>query len=81
MSAITVAYVATPMVHDAKVKSRSLQKLGVKITPDRVARTVWRAAHGRKLMWRIGLDAKVLNLIVRLFGDHFSIIARRLGGY
>lgn len=81
VSAITVAYVATPMVHDAKVKSRSLQKLGVKITPDRVAKTVWRAAHGRKLMWRIGLDAKVLNLVVRLFGDHFSIIARRLGGY
>lgn len=81
VSAITVSYVATPMVNEAKVRSRSLEKLGVKMTPDRVAETVWRAAHGRRLTWRIGFDAKLLNLVVRLLGDHFSWMARRLSGY
>ena len=81
VSAITVAYVATPMVTDAKVRARSLDKLGVKITPERVAETVWRAAHGRKLMWRIGFDAKLLHMVVRLLGDRFSWIGKRLAGY
>lgn len=81
VSAITVAYVATPMVTDAKVKARSIEKLGVKITPQRVAETVWHAAHGRKLMWRIGFDAKLLHMVVRLLGDRFSWIGKRLAGY
>ncbi|WP_170253357.1 MULTISPECIES: SDR family NAD(P)-dependent oxidoreductase [Alphaproteobacteria] len=81
VSAITASYVTTPLVYGAKVKARSIERLGVKIPPQRVAETVWRAAHGRKLIWRVGFDAKLLHLAVRLFGDHFSIIARRLSGY
>lgn len=45
VSAILVAYVQTPMVNDAEVKAKSIDKLGVKVKPEQVAKGVWKAAH------------------------------------
>jgi len=49
-------YVRTPMLKDGKnVKSmKALNVLGGQINAEKVAKTVWAAAHGNKLHWKIG---------------------------
>lgn len=81
VSAILVAYVQTPMVNDAKVKAASIDKLGVKVKPEDVAEIVWKAAHGNKVLWRVGADAKILNLVVRLLGSWSRGVTKMLTGY
>jgi NAD(P)-dependent dehydrogenase (short-subunit alcohol dehydrogenase family) len=81
VSAILVAYVQTPMVSDAKTKAATIEKLGVKVLPEAVAETVWKAAHGNKVLWRVGTDAMLLNLLVRLPGSWVRGIYKRLNGY
>jgi NADP-dependent 3-hydroxy acid dehydrogenase YdfG len=76
VSAIYVAYVQTGMVFDAAVKPASIDRLGVKVTPQRVAATVWKAAHGSRVHWRVGLDARLINLAARLFGAALAPVYR-----
>jgi len=78
VSAIYVAYVRTPMVLDAQVKAASIERLGVKVTAEQVAQYVWRAAHGRRSHWRVGFDARAINLASRIFGSALAPIYRRL---
>ena len=78
VSAIYVAYVQTGMVFDAAVKPASIERLGVKIPPQRVAKTVWKAVHGDRVHWRVGLDARLINLAVRLLGGGIAPVYRRL---
>jgi short-subunit dehydrogenase len=78
VAAIYVAYVQTGMVFDAAVKPASIERLGVKITPQRVAQTVWRAVHGRRVHWRVGLDARLMNAAARLFGSGLAPIYARI---
>jgi NAD(P)-dependent dehydrogenase (short-subunit alcohol dehydrogenase family) len=58
-------YVRTPMLKDGKnVKSmKTLKALGGQINPEKVVKTVWKAAHRNKLHWNIGLT----NLMVLQF--------------
>jgi len=76
VSAIYVAYVQTAMVFDAPVKPASIDRLGVKVTPQRVAATVWKAAHGNRVHWRVGLDARLINFAARLFGAGLAPVYR-----
>ena len=69
VSAIYVGYVQTGMVFGAKVKPASIERMGVKVTPQQVAATVWRAVHGNRVHWRVGSDAWLVNLAVRLLGS------------
>jgi len=78
VSAIYVAYVQTGMVFDAEVKPASIERLGVKITPQRVAATVWNAVHGNRVHWRVGLDARVINFAARLLGARIGPIYQRI---
>lgn len=78
VAAIYVAYVQTGMVLDAEVKPATMARLGVRIPPERVAATVWRAVHGRRVHWRVGLDAALINLAVRLLGGAVAPIYARL---
>ena len=78
VSAIYVAYVQTGMVFDAKVKPASIDRLGVKVTPQQVAATVWKAVNGNRVHWRVGLDARLINFAVRLLGSGIAPIYRRL---
>jgi NADP-dependent 3-hydroxy acid dehydrogenase YdfG len=78
VSAIYVAYVQTGMVFDAAVKPASIERLGVKIAPQRVAATVWKAVHGDRVHWRVGLDARMINLAVRLLGAGIAPVYRRI---
>ena len=81
VSAIVAPYVNTPMVNDAIFKARTVQKLGVKIEPEQVAKTVWDAVHGNKVIWRVGLDATILNILMRLLGSSARGIVKKLTGY
>jgi NADP-dependent 3-hydroxy acid dehydrogenase YdfG len=78
VAAIYVAYVQTGMVFDAAVKPATIDALGVKVTPHQVAQAVWRAVHGRRAHWYVGLDARAINLAVRLLGSWVAPIYRRL---
>jgi len=81
VSAILVAYVQTPMVNAAEVKASSVEKLGVKVKPQAVAETVWKAVHGKKVLWRVGADATALNIAVRLLGGSARGVYKQLTGY
>jgi len=80
VSAIYVAYVKTGMVFDAEVKAASIEKMGVKITPERVANTVWEAVHGRRSHWYVGVDARVLHVATRVLGSWMGPLGRKLVG-
>lgn len=55
-------YVRTPMLAPGKdVKSMKVIKyLGGQLRPEKIARTIWKAAHGNKLHWNIGLTRLML---------------------
>jgi NADP-dependent 3-hydroxy acid dehydrogenase YdfG len=78
VSAIYVAYVRTGMVLDAAVKPASIETLGVKVGPEQVAGAVWNAVHGRRSHWRVGGDARALNLLARLLGPRSAPVIRRI---
>lgn len=78
VSAIYVAYVQTGMVFDANVKPASIDTLGVKVTPQQVAAHVWKAVHGNRSHWRVGLDARLLNFCARVFGSALAPIYRKI---
>jgi NADP-dependent 3-hydroxy acid dehydrogenase YdfG len=74
VSAIYVAYVRTGMVLDAAVKPASINRLGVKVVPRQVAEKVWRAVRGNRSHWRVGFDARLLNVLTRLLGSGMAPI-------
>lgn len=51
VSDVMVAYVKTPMVIEAATKAKSVELLGVNVTPDQVAETVMKAVEGRQVHW------------------------------
>jgi NAD(P)-dependent dehydrogenase (short-subunit alcohol dehydrogenase family) len=66
VSDIMAPYVQTPMILDAAVQASSVDKMGVNITPEQVAEVVWKAAHGRKVHWKVGGLLKFLVFITNL---------------
>jgi len=79
-SGVYAAFVDTSMVRDANHRAPSIDRLGVKATADNVAATVWRAVHGRRSHWRVGLDAKMAHYAVRLLGSWVAPVYARLSG-
>lgn len=55
-------YVRTPMLATGKdVKSmKVIRYLGGQIKPEKIAKTIWKAAHGNKLHWNIGLTSLMI---------------------
>lgn len=78
VSGIYVAYVRTGMVLDAEVKPATIERLGVKVLPEQVAETVWRAVHGARVYWRVGAHARLVNAAVRLLGSRVAPVFARL---
>jgi len=64
VSDILVPYVKTPLITDASVQAFSVDKTGVNVEPAQVAETVWKAAHGAKLHWKMTAG---LNLALAIF--------------
>jgi NADP-dependent 3-hydroxy acid dehydrogenase YdfG len=53
VSDIIVPYVNTPMITAARSQAYSVQSTGINVQPRQVAKTVWKAAHGKKIHWKI----------------------------
>jgi NAD(P)-dependent dehydrogenase (short-subunit alcohol dehydrogenase family) len=68
-------YVQTPMILAAEKKAFSVGKMGVKLTPGQIAAAVWKAAHQRKLHWKLGGPA--IHFLLFLFWA-FPFSKRRL---
>ncbi len=47
-------YVQTPMIANQTYNAASVTKIGIKLTPEIVARRIWKAAHGKRVHWKIG---------------------------
>ena len=63
VSDILPMFVRTPMVTDYKEDYRNLRDSQVRLEPEDVARTVWKAVKGRKLRYYVGADAKLFGRI------------------
>jgi len=73
VSDIMAPYVQTPMLSEATVVATSVDRLGVRLTPEIVAETVWKAAHGKKVHWKTGLFLKLMA-----FASHCFPFANRI---
>ncbi len=66
---VYAAYVDTGMVRNAQWQAASIATMGVRAKPEDIAAMVWKAVHGKRAHWRVGLDAKLSHYAVRLFGS------------
>ncbi len=65
---ILVDYVKTPMILDAQYKATSVKRLGVTVSPEKVAKTVYKAVIKKNRVHHyVGIKAKTLNLLSKLF--------------
>ncbi|NOX33985.1 MAG: SDR family oxidoreductase [Deltaproteobacteria bacterium] len=58
---IMAPYVRTPMILNAEYKAASVSRLKVNLTPEQVAKTVFRACLKRKIHWKVGFTLKLLT--------------------
>lgn len=72
VSDIMVSFVATPMVLKADHRATSLTRLKAGITPQMVARAVFKTYHSKKVHWQVGGLLKVL-----IFSTHLFPFAKR----
>ncbi|GBC61861.1 short-chain dehydrogenase [Desulfonema ishimotonii] len=78
VSDILVPFVKTPLITDAPARAYSIDRMGVRITPARVAETVWKAAHGKKLHWKISPQLHTLLAIFQVFPFARRLIIKKL---
>lgn len=67
VSDIIVPYVNTGMVTEVDRLAHSVTTVGINVQPDQVATTVWRAAHGRKIHWKVHYSTHVFGGLFWLF--------------
>jgi NAD(P)-dependent dehydrogenase (short-subunit alcohol dehydrogenase family) len=75
---IMPGYVDTPMVSSQNHKATSLQKMGVKLTPETIADVVWEAVHGSALHYIPQTDLSLLARIGGLLPELGRIAMRRM---
>ncbi len=75
---IMPGYVDTPMVSSQSHKAQSLQKMGVKLTPERIAGLVWDAVHGTKLHYIPQADLQVLSRLGGLVPELGRVAMHRM---
>ena len=61
VSDIMVPFVDTPMLKNSGRQAPSVKKLGVNITPETVANTVYKASKSKRLHWQVGLPMYLLS--------------------
>ena len=59
---ILAPYVKTPLL-DGGDEVYSVKKMGIGLTPDVIAKTVWKAVHGNKLHWKVGASTHLLFIL------------------
>lgn len=79
---IMVAYVSTPMVVAAEHVSKSVEILGINVTPQEVAATVMQAVKGKQVHWLVtDADAGVATLIDSTGWNDRPAIVKQLTGF
>jgi NAD(P)-dependent dehydrogenase (short-subunit alcohol dehydrogenase family) len=76
---IMPGYVDTPMVSSQTHKASSLKKLGVKLTPEKIASIVWDAVHGKRLHYIPQMDLEIMSRIGGLLPELGRFAMRRIG--
>jgi NAD(P)-dependent dehydrogenase (short-subunit alcohol dehydrogenase family) len=71
-------YVDTPMVSSQTHRATTLDKMGVKLTADRVAEVVWKAAHGRGLHYMPQRDMRMMSRVSGLLPGVTRTVMRRM---
>jgi len=66
VSSIMPIYVNTNMVRDYYDKAKTYSKKDVKLEPEQIAKTIYKAVHSNKLHWVVGADAKVYAFLPRI---------------
>jgi short-subunit dehydrogenase len=80
VACVLPAFVATPMIDG--LRTGSLDRLGVQLRSDDVAEVIWRAAHGRRLMWHVGWRYRALRAAFELLPVPFRrSLMQRVSGY
>ena len=80
VACVLPAFVATPMI--AGRRSGSMDRLGVQLRAEDVAEVIWRAAHGRRLMWHVGWRYRLIRLLSEpLPGAARRAMMRWVSGY
>ena len=64
---IMVPYVDTPLIREEGKIPHPVRRVGVHITPEQVAETVYRATQGRRVHWHIGRQMRLINTLHWLF--------------
>ncbi|NOY22893.1 MAG: SDR family NAD(P)-dependent oxidoreductase [Acidobacteria bacterium] len=78
VSDIIVGYVRTPMILDSENIATSVKKLGVPVSPDRIAAAVYNAVLKRKRVHHyVGIQTKTLVFLARLF----PFASKRMTGF
>jgi len=76
---IIVDYVKTPMVLDAEYKATSVRRLGVTVSPEKVAKKVFSAVNsGRRVHHYVGIKAKLITFSAKLFPFASKLFAKIL---
>lgn len=79
---VMVAYVKTPMVLEAASKAKSVDILGVNVTPDQVADTVLKAVDGRQVHWFVTPeDAGVATQVDSMPWESRRDFVKQITGY
>ncbi len=81
VSDILPPFVKTPMLQQAP-ETKSMRTLGVRLTADMVARTVWRAAHGKRVHYPMTWSFKLLWVLAKLLPGRLNRLTMKfISGY
>lgn len=75
---IMPGYVDTPMVSSQTHTPKSLQKMGIKLTPEMIAEVVWKAVHGSALHYIPQMDQQIMSRISGLVPELGRAAMRRI---
>jgi len=59
VSDVMPPFVDTPMVQNA-TRSKSMDRLGINLSPEKLAKVIWKVAHGKRMHWPVSLQFKIL---------------------
>lgn len=75
-------YVRTRMVDENFNKFSNLGPKKVKLTPEIIAKNVWKAANGSKIHYLVGTDTKIFNFLIRFIPQRIiPSVLRAILGY
>lgn len=81
VSDILPPFVDTPMVQQAR-KTKSMERLGIHLTPEQIAGIVWKATHGTRIHWVVTAQFKLLWWLSGLFPTRLNhLVTRFIAGY